>query len=79
MPLVDVSGIEPKCLGLLRPWIGHLTLLKAIQPLLREKLLDDIQKYEENKYVLDDKGKKKKNIKPKYYHIRITNYDISVH
>tara|TARA_B100000902_G_C27243773_1_gene881439 strand:+ start:284 stop:967 length:684 start_codon:yes stop_codon:yes gene_type:complete len=54
-------------------------LLNAIQPLLREKLLDDIQKYEENKYVLDDKGKKKKNIKPKYNHIRITNYDISVY
>ncbi len=55
------------------------TILKAIQPLLKEKLLDDLQKYEENKYFLDDKGKKKKNIKPKYNHIRITNYDISVH
>ena len=54
-------------------------LLKAIQPLLKEKLQSDLQKYEENKYVLDDKGKKKKNIKPKYNHIRVTNYDISVH
>jgi len=54
-------------------------LLNAIQPLLKEKHRDDLQKYEENKYVLDDKGKKKKNIKPKYNHIRITNYDISVY
>ena len=56
-------------------------LLEAIQPLLKEKHRDDLQKYEENKYVLDDKGNitKKKNIKPKYNHIRITNYDISVH
>tara|TARA_B100000035_G_C20922310_1_gene519074 strand:+ start:89 stop:772 length:684 start_codon:yes stop_codon:yes gene_type:complete len=55
------------------------TILKAIQPLLKEKLQNELQEYEENKYVLDDKGKKKKNIKPKYNHIRITNYDISVH
>jgi len=54
-------------------------LLEAIKPLLNEKLRDDLQKYEENKYVLDDRGTKKKNIKPKYNHIRITNYDISVY
>ena len=54
-------------------------LLEAIKPLLKEKLIDDLQKYEENKYVLDDKDTKKKNIKPKYNHIRITNYDISVY
>ena len=54
-------------------------LLEAIQPLLKEKLIDDLREYEKNKYVLDDKGTKKKNIKPKYNHIRITNYDISVY
>ena len=54
-------------------------LLEAIQPLLKEKHRDDLQKYEENKYSIDDKGIKKKNIKPKYNHIRITNYDISVY
>lgn len=54
-------------------------LLEAIQPLLKEKHRDDLQKYEDNKYFLDDKGVKKKNIKPKYNHIRVTNYDISVY
>ena len=54
-------------------------ILKAIQPLLKEKIKNDLQEYEENKYVFDDKGKQKKKIKPKYNHIRITNYDISVH
>ena len=54
-------------------------LLKAIKPLLKEKLKVDILNYENDKYVMDIKGSKIKKIKPKYNHIRITNYDISVY
>ena len=49
-------------------------LLKAIQPLLKEKLQDELKDYEKDKH-----NSSRKNIKPKYNHIRITNYDISVH
>lgn len=54
------------------------TILKAIQPLLREKLDSELREYEKDKYT-EINGIKKKKIKPKYNHIRITNYDISVH
>ena len=54
------------------------TILKAIQPLLREKLDSELREYEKDKYT-EIEGIKKKKIKPKYNHIRITNYDISVH
>ncbi len=54
-------------------------LLNAIQPLLKEKLESELQEYEKDKYIKNDTGTKKKNIKPKYNHIRVTNYDISVH
>jgi len=53
-------------------------LLNAIQPLLKEKLQNELQEYEKDKYT-ESEGLKKKKIKPKYNHIRITNYDISVH
>lgn len=54
-------------------------ILKAIQPHLKEKLQSELQEYEKDKYIKDDKGTKVKKIKPKYNHIRITNYDISVY
>ena len=44
-------------------------LLKSIQPLLNEKLQRELSEY-------NSKGNK---IKPRYEHIRITNYDISVY
>ena len=49
-------------------------LLNAIQPLLKEKLESELKDYEKDKH-----NSSKKNIKPKYNHIRITNYDISVY
>jgi hypothetical protein len=54
-------------------------LMKAIQPLLKDKLKEDILEYEKDKYMENSKGRKVKKIKPKYGHIRITNYDISVY
>lgn len=50
-------------------------ILKAIQPLLRDKLKSELREYENNKYT-ESGGTKKKKIKPKYNHIRITNFDI---
>jgi len=49
-------------------------LLNAIQPLLKEKLESELKDYEKDKH-----NSSKNNIKPKYNHIRVTNYDISVH
>ena len=54
-------------------------LMKAIQPLLKDKLKEDILEYEKDKYMKNSKGRKVKKIKPKYGHIRITNFDISVY
>ena len=54
------------------------TILKAIQPLLKKKLQNELQEYEKDKYT-ESEGLKNKKIKPKYNHIRITNYDISVY
>lgn len=44
-------------------------LLKAIQPLLKEKLQRELSEY----------NSKENKIKPRYEHIRITNFDISVY
>lgn len=44
-------------------------LLKAIQPLLKEKLQRELSGY----------NSKENKIKPRYEHIRITNFDISVY
>ena len=54
-------------------------LMKAIQPLLKDKLKEDILEYEKDKYMKNSNGRKVKKIKPKYGHIRITNYDISIY